>query len=93
MLASSFALLAVTAMVLAACGKEAPKAPEPRPALTQVVGAVGQSDMLWVGEVRARYETDQGFRIGGKVAKRLGIEEAPREEGIAVHSVALLLRA
>ncbi len=66
----SFALLAVTAMVLAACGKEAPKAPEPRPALTQVVGAVGQSDMLWVGEVRARYETDQGFRIGGKVVER-----------------------
>jgi len=65
-----FALSLLSVVVLAACGKEAPKAPEPRPALTQLVGVAGQNDMLWVGEVRARYETDQAFRIGGKVVER-----------------------
>lgn len=63
-------LSAIALALLSACGKEAPKAPSPRPALTQVVGAAAQGDMLLVGEIRARYETDQAFRIGGKVIER-----------------------
>lgn len=63
-------LPALALLVLTACSREAAQPPQPRPALTQVVGVAGQNDMLWVGEVRARHETDQSFRIGGKVVER-----------------------
>lgn len=55
---------------LAGCGREAPRAEAPRPALTQLVGQGDGRESLWIGEVRARHETDQGFRIGGKVVER-----------------------
>ena len=47
-----------------------PPAP-PRPALVMVVGAkAASSAMTLVGEVRPRYESNQGFRINGKIIER-----------------------
>src|SRR3989338_5001950 len=59
--------------VLAGCNKEiAPAAKIERPALTLVVGsAATESGNTYSGEVRARYETQLGFRIGGKIVERL----------------------
>lgn len=61
----------VILFLLAACDKApAPLAP-PRPALVMVVGANSASNnMVLVGEVRPRYESNQGFRIDGKVISR-----------------------
>ena len=65
------AFLAFLPLFLAACAKEEARAPQPRPALTQVVGSGSAGDQLLVGELRARHEADQSFRIGGKVVERL----------------------
>ena len=59
------------ALLLAACAK-ANVAEEPvRPVMTQRVtpGAVASRD-IYSGEVRARYETDVGFRVAGKIVSR-----------------------
>lgn len=71
-------LLLALVSVVTGCGKEsAPAAKiEPakieQPALTQVVGAVvSDSGNVYSGEIRARYETQLGFRIGGKLIERL----------------------
>jgi RND family efflux transporter MFP subunit len=43
-----------------------------RPALTLVVGSVASdSGNIYSGEIRARHETQLGFRIGGKIIARL----------------------
>lgn len=76
-------LLLVLASVLSGCGKESVPSTkaEPaaiqstnaeQPALTQVVGAVvSDSGNVYSGEIRARHETQLGFRIGGKIIERL----------------------
>ncbi len=68
----SVPLLAAAALAfLSACGN-GQVAPDPvRPVLTQVVssGAVATRD-VYSGEIRARYETDLGFRVGGKIIAR-----------------------
>jgi len=62
-------------LVLAACGQKAPP-PSAAPAGPKLVKAqkVGAGDTAgthrYSGEVRARYETMLGFRIGGKVVER-----------------------
>ncbi len=59
------------ALLVAACGK-APVTEEPaRPVLTQRVtpGGVASRD-IYSGEIRARYETDVGFRVAGKIVAR-----------------------
>ena len=65
--------LATIALILAAtgCAKHA-VAPDPiRPVLSQKAVATKTADQTaYSGEVRARYETDLGFRIGGKVIER-----------------------
>lgn len=69
-------LLLALVFVLAGCGKESSPAIETakieQPALTVVVGAL-TSDIgnVYSGEIRARYETQLGFRIGGKIIERL----------------------
>jgi len=64
--------LLLAALLLAACSeKPVPPAP-PKLVRTLVVGttdAAGARD--YSGEVRARYETPLGFRIGGKITARL----------------------
>lgn len=63
--------LAALLLLAAACGK-APQAEDPvRPVLTVTVapGAAATRE-VYPGELRARVETDLGFRIGGKLATR-----------------------
>ena len=65
--------MAMVALLISACGKAqnaVVTAPE-RPAFTFVVGAQGVDvSNIYSGEIRARYETVLGFRIGGKVVER-----------------------
>jgi RND family efflux transporter MFP subunit len=68
------ALLAVfAALALAGCQAEtAPIAKIERPVLVQrAVFETGASAREFVGVVRARYETDLGFRVSGKIVERL----------------------
>ena len=66
---SSVALVAVLA--LAACSKQAAPPPAPRTVIAQVVGAEpGDGANVYSGEVRARYENDLAFRVGGKIVAR-----------------------
>ncbi len=66
-------LLLVLVSVFAGCGKEsAPAAKIERPALTLVAGsAATDGGSTYSGEIRARHETQPGFRIGGKIIERL----------------------
>lgn len=63
----------VLSLLLSACGKEqaVTAAKAERPASTVVVGALGdEHSNVYSGEIRARYETVLGFRIGGKIIAR-----------------------
>jgi len=57
--------------LLAACSKPAPPAPEVRPVrtITLAAAAVGSS-AEFSGDVRPRYESRLGFRVGGKISAR-----------------------
>lgn len=59
------------ATLLAACEKPAEPPPPPRPALVIIAGkGEMQQGLALVGEVKSRYESNQGFRIGGKIVER-----------------------
>jgi multidrug efflux system membrane fusion protein len=59
------------AAVLAACGKEEAKAPEPRLVnVVRVIPGSGSSETAYSGDVRARYETNLSFRVSGKIVAR-----------------------
>jgi RND family efflux transporter MFP subunit len=78
-------LLAAAALLLSACGN-GDKAPDPvRPVITVTVapGAAATRD-VYSGELRARVETDLGFRIGGKIAARLVDAGARVKQGQAL---------
>jgi multidrug efflux system membrane fusion protein len=66
-------LLLAFVSVLGGCGKEsAPLTRIEQAALTQIVGTVATDNgHIYSGEIRARYETQLGFRIGGKIIERL----------------------
>jgi multidrug efflux system membrane fusion protein len=58
-------------LLVAACGKEQPKPPEPRLVnVVRVTPESGSSEVAYSGEVRARYETNLGFRVPGKIVAR-----------------------
>jgi RND family efflux transporter MFP subunit len=61
------------ALLLAGCGeKQAQPAAKARPVLVSTVHyEPGSADRSFVGTVRPRIETDIGFRVSGKIAKRL----------------------
>jgi RND family efflux transporter MFP subunit len=69
---TSRAIFIVTlAAALAACGKQEAQAPAPRPVIAQVAAAKSADGAsVYSGEVRARYENDLAFRVGGKVIAR-----------------------
>ncbi len=66
-------IVLVTAALMAACSKETPAPPQPKLVRTLVVGIAdgAAADRSYSGEVRARYETPLGFRVGGKITARL----------------------
>ncbi|TKT70444.1 efflux RND transporter periplasmic adaptor subunit [Afipia massiliensis] len=66
-------VLMVSALALGACGKEqAQEGEKGRPVLVATVHYQSQSpERSFVGTIRPRIETDMGFRVPGKVAKRL----------------------
>jgi RND family efflux transporter MFP subunit len=58
-------------LLLAACQKPAEPPPPPRPALVVIAGeSAANNAMVLVGEVKSRYESNQSFRIGGKIIER-----------------------
>ena len=64
-------LLIPAALLLAACSKEeAP--PEPvRPVLSVEVQALDQENLgRFAGSIQARYESNVGFRVPGRIASR-----------------------
>ena len=57
--------------LLAACQKPVEPEPPARPALVTIVGETATSDaMILVGEVKSRFESNQSFRINGKIIER-----------------------
>lgn len=66
-------LFIALAVSLAGCGKESvPASKIEQSALTLVVGAAATgSSRVYSGEIRARHETQPGFRVGGKIVERL----------------------
>ena len=66
------AVLACIALsAVAGCGKEAPPREDVRPvSVVRVQPAPNAMQASYTGDVRARYETALGFRVGGKVVSR-----------------------
>lgn len=64
-------LILAGALALVACGKEAPEAGPARPAMVVQADAAAANLSMYAGEVRAQFEPALGFRIGGKIARRL----------------------
>jgi len=65
------------ALFLAGCGHEEPAQVSVRPAMVVQPQPSAQAMDSYPGEVRARFEPDLAFRIGGKVSRRL-VEEGER---------------
>jgi len=65
------------AFLLSACGHEEAPQLSVRPAMVVQPEPSAQAMESYPGEVRARYEPDLAFRIGGKVSRRL-VEEGQR---------------
>ena len=60
-----------TLLLLSSCEKPAASPPPPRPALVIEVGKTASSSAtVLVGEVKSRFESNQGFRINGKIIER-----------------------
>ena len=69
--ARSIVVALVAALALPACTQQAAPPPAPRAVIAQVVGAKpGDGANVYSGEIRARYENDLAFRVGGKVVAR-----------------------
>ena len=67
----AFRLLLCALPLVVACGKAPPPADPPRPVLTMVVGAGGQTGgITYSGEVRSQYESPLAFRVPGKISVR-----------------------
>lgn len=65
--------LAISCMLaaLAGCSRPAPPAEDVRPVrVQQLASASAGEDMSFSGDVRARYESALGFRVGGKIVER-----------------------
>ena len=64
-------LAACAAAALTACSKPAPPAEEIRPVrVVQLVQDTGGERTRFSGDVRPRYESQLGFRVGGKIVER-----------------------
>ena len=66
------AILMPVVLMVAGCGRDAPKAEPLRPVLTERVGtADNTASSNYSGEVRSRVEQPLAFRIAGKISERL----------------------
>ncbi len=64
-------ILFILSSLLLACEKPVEPPPPPRPALVTIVGKTApNSAIVLVGEVKSRFESNQGFRIAGKIIER-----------------------
>jgi membrane fusion protein, multidrug efflux system len=64
--------LLLPALILGACSSKEPMTDDVRVVRTMIVAADdANSQSAYSGEVRARYESDVGFRVSGRVAQRL----------------------
>lgn len=64
-------VISLVALLLVACEKPVEPPPPPRPALVAMVGKYAANNaMVLVGEVKSRFESNQGFRIKGKIIER-----------------------
>lgn len=62
---------ALLTLGLAACGAETQEAPRPPLVRVAVVEAAPGAGAAYTGVVRARYESELGFRVPGKITERL----------------------
>jgi RND family efflux transporter MFP subunit len=70
-LARSAAAAAILTALLAACSKDAPPPEDVRPVRALVLSAgSNQANAEFSGDVRPRYESRLGFRVGGKISAR-----------------------
>ncbi|CAM3918218.1 efflux RND transporter periplasmic adaptor subunit [Pseudomonas wadenswilerensis] len=76
-LALPLALPVSLVLLLAACGQESAPQTSLRPAMVVQPQPASAAADSYPGEVRARFEPELAFRIGGKVSKRL-VEEGQR---------------
>jgi RND family efflux transporter MFP subunit len=68
---SRFPLIVLLAGLLAACDKPAPKLEEVRPVrVVKLAAGDGAERVEFSGDVRPRYESQLGFRVGGKIVER-----------------------
>lgn len=66
---TAWGILAAT--MLAACGSEQAAQERPRPAMVAHPELAQPALRVFAGDVRARYEPELSFRVGGKISKRL----------------------
>jgi len=66
-----YVMCGVLVIAAAGCGRHSADAEVIRPALVVQVQTIDSAVNAYAGEVRARYEPALGFRIGGKLARRL----------------------
>jgi RND family efflux transporter MFP subunit len=78
-----FGSLALASLLfLGACSKPVEKAEEVRPVRTITLSAANATSVAeFPGEVRARYESRLGFRVGGKIVARLVEVGSPVKRG------------
>lgn len=70
--ASTAIMIGVAALALSACKKEDVAAEAPQPVRVMKVKSEPRTAAFsYTGAVRARYESDLGFRVGGKIVDRL----------------------
>jgi len=69
---SNLAVIIAAVLLLSACQEAAAEMPKPvlRPVLTTVVAAQSSAGAEFVGKIEARYVTQLGFRVGGRVVRR-----------------------
>src|SRR5262245_31118378 len=60
----------LTVTAVGACSSEAPSAQAPRPVRVAEIASHSAAATAYAGEVRARYESKVGFRVGGKIVRR-----------------------
>src|SRR5689334_12888076 len=58
-------------LVLSACSKSEPPPTPVRPVLSIKIKALSEEDLgRFAGSIQARYESNTGFRVGGRIASR-----------------------